>query len=169
LRCGELRLGGIQRGLRLFVTLPGSRAVAQQVGISLFIRLRLNDRCARCGNDVALGRERKPKIGFVDTHQALTGFDMFAGIHKPLYDLTGDAKAEIALHFRAYGACEAALEFRRLGCGHQSDNRWFLPRIVYGRGVTDEKSNKCGSRQHGGQGARHRNNASLFHANRLKK
>src|SRR4051812_35557826 len=43
---GELRLGCVRRGLRLLVTLPGSPSVAHQAGVSPFIRVHLNERCA---------------------------------------------------------------------------------------------------------------------------
>ena len=131
---GELRLGRIQRGLRLLVALSGSPSVAHQLGVSLFIRFGLNDGCARCGNGVALRRERKAKVGFVDPHQRLTGFDLLTGIHKPFHDLAGDAKAEVALHSRPDDAREAAFGSGHPRCRRQPDDRRFLPRVAHGGG-----------------------------------
>ena len=131
---GELRLGCIRRGLRLLVALSGSPSFADQIGVSPFIGVQLNDRCARRGNGVALRRERKAKVGFVDPHQRLTGFDLLPDIHQPFHDLAGDAKAEIALHPRRYDAREAAFGSGHPRGRHQSDDRRFLPRVAHGSG-----------------------------------
>jgi hypothetical protein len=61
-----------------------------------------------------LRRERKAKVGLVDPHQRLTGFDLLPDIHKPFHDLTGDAKTEIALYARRNEACKGPL-----GCGRR--------------------------------------------------
>ena len=52
------RFGCIQRGLRLLVTLSGDPSFVDQVGVSPFIRLQLNEGRTCCGNGVALRRER---------------------------------------------------------------------------------------------------------------
>jgi hypothetical protein len=88
---GELRLGRIQRGPRLLVTLSGDPSFVAQTGVAPFIGVELNDRGARRGDGVVLRRERKAKIGFVDPHQGLPGFDLLADIHQPFHDLAGDA------------------------------------------------------------------------------
>jgi hypothetical protein len=77
---GELRLGRIRRSLRLLVALWGDPSRVEQTGVSPFIRIQLNDRCACRGNGIALGRERKAKVGLVNPHQRLTGFDLLVDI-----------------------------------------------------------------------------------------
>ena len=74
----------------------GSPSVADQLEYRLLIGCRSERRRARCGNSVPLGRQRKAKIGFVDPHQRLPGFDLLTNIHQPFDDLAGDAKAKIA-------------------------------------------------------------------------
>jgi hypothetical protein len=160
-----LGLGGIQRGLRLLVALSGSPSVAHQPGVSLFIRFGLNERCARCGNGVALRCDRKAKVGFVDPHQRLTGFDLLTGIHKPFHDLAGDAKTEVALHPRPYDAREAAFGSGHTRCCHQPDDRWFLPRVANGRGSqgVNGQCDECGRRRDRYQNAPQHDNGSVFH------
>jgi hypothetical protein len=143
-----LRLGCIRRGLRLLISQSGNPSVAHQLGGSPFVCVQLNDRCARRGDGVALRREREAKVGFVDSHQRLTGFDRLPDIHQPFHDLTGDAKAEIALHPRRYDAREPAF-----GTGHpcgrsQSDDRRFLSRVTHSRGRTKGKCDDCGCPKH---------------------
>ena len=110
-----------------------------KLGVSPLIRVQLNDRCARRGNGVALRRERKAKVGFVDPHQRLTGFDLLTDIHQPFHDLAGDAKTEIALHPRPYDAREAAFGSGHPRCRRQSDDRSFLPRVAHGGGFLRAK------------------------------
>jgi hypothetical protein len=143
---GELRLGGIRCGFRLVIALSGDPSFVEQMGVSLFVRLQLNDRCASRGNGVALGREGKAKVRLVDPHQRLAGSDLLTDIHKPFHDLAGDAKAEIALDPRPYDAREAAFGSGRPHCRRQSDNRSFLPRVAHGRGFLRAKGNRgeCG-------------------------
>ena len=101
----------------------------------------------RYRNGVALCRERKAQVGFVDPHQRLAGFDLLTGIHKPLHDLAGDAKTEIALHPRPYDAREAAFGSAHPRCRRQSDDRRFLPRVAHGGGCL-RANGKCGECGH---------------------
>jgi hypothetical protein len=86
------------------------------------------------------------KVGFVDPHQRLTGFDLLPGIYKPFHDLTGNAKTEIALYPRPYDAREAASGSAHPRCRHQSDDRRFLPRVAHGGGFlrANGKCDECG-------------------------
>jgi hypothetical protein len=104
---GELRPGRIQGGLSLLVALVGDPPILEQAGIAPFIGFCLNDYCTRCSNSIALRREREKKVGVVDPHQRLAGFDLLADIHEPFHDLAGDAKTEIALCPCSYDAREA--------------------------------------------------------------
>jgi hypothetical protein len=166
---GELRLGRIQRGLRLLVALSGSPSVAHELGVSLFIRFGLNDGCAHCGNGVALCSDREAKVGFVDPHQRLTGFDLLTGIEKPFHDLAGNAKTEVALDSRPYDPREAAFGSGHPRCCHQPDDGGGLPRVAHGGGCrrVNGKRNERGHAEHGDQNAAQHNNGSLFHADRL--
>ncbi|MEY9798908.1 hypothetical protein ABH984_006923 [Bradyrhizobium ottawaense] len=143
---GELRLGCIRGGLRLLVALFGRPSIVDQVGISPLIGIRLHDYRASRGYGVALRRKRKAEVGLVDPHERLPGFDLLADIHQPLDDLAGDAKAEIALHPRADGACEPALGAVHPRGLHQADHRRLLPRVAHGRGLWGEnaETDECG-------------------------
>lgn len=162
---GELRFGCIRCGLRLLVALPGGPSIIDEVGVSPLIRIRLNDGCARCGDGVALRRKRKTQIGFVDPHQRLPGFDLLTDIHKSFDDLTGDAKAKVAFHPRAYGARETAFGSAHPRGRHQADHRRFLPRIACGGsflGGNSKSGEDSGSRRRD-QDACHDQKSALSH------
>jgi len=162
---GELRIGRIRFGLRLLVALFGSPSVADQVGVSPLIRIRLNDRCARCGNGVEFRRKRKAEVGFVDPHQRLPGFDLFTDIHEPFDDLAGDAKTEIAFHPRAYRAGETAFGSGHPRGRHQADHRRFLPRVTRRGGFLggNDKSSEDGRSGRRDQDTSQDHKSALFH------
>src|SRR5438477_3403959 len=116
------------------MALWGDPSLVEQTGVSPFIRIQLNERCTCRGNGVALRRERQAKVGLVDPHQRLTGFDLLTGAHEPFHDLPGNAKTEVALHPRPYDAREASFGSGHPRCRRQSDDRWFLPRVAHGGG-----------------------------------
>ena len=99
------------------MALWGDPSLVEQTDVSPFIRIQLNERCPCRGNGVALRRERKAKVGLVDPHQRLTGFDPLTDIHEPFHDFTGNAKTEIALYPRRNEACKGPL-----GCGRWLDD-----------------------------------------------
>ena len=162
---GELRVGCIQRGFRLLVALSGSPSVVDEVGVSPLIRIRLNDSRARCGNGVALRRQRKAEVGFVDPHQRLPGFDLLTDIREPFDDLAGDAKTEIAFHPRACGSGETAFGSGHPRGRHQADHRRFLPRVTRRRSFLggNNKSSDDGCSGRRDQDTSQDHKSALFH------
>src|SRR5205823_919245 len=122
-------------------------------------------------NGIALCRERKAEIGFVDPHQRLTGFYLLPDIHEPFHDLAGDAKAEIALDPRPYDAGEAAVGSGHPRRRHEPDDRWLLPRVADGGSFlrAKEKCAESGRPERREHDASEHNSGSLFHGRRLSK
>ncbi len=161
--CRKLRPRSIRSGLCLLIALARNPSLFEQLRIAFRICFRLTNRCARRGNSIALRRQRKTEIGFVNPHQRLAGLDLLPRIDKAFYDLAGDAKTKIALHPRRDHARKTALGTIHRHRYRELHDRWIKPRIARRESIASNHPNDDHKQQQGRDQCAPYQNGFLLH------